>query len=53
MYFSTSISYIIILSPLILLALLATLESYFTVIRQNYRENGIAYHLRKEKELNK
>lgn len=54
MYYSTATGYIIILSPLILLELYwQRSESYFTVIRQNYRENGIAYHLRKEKELNK
>ena len=51
MYYSTATGYIIILSPLILLALLATIG--IVLYRQNYRENGIAYHLRKEKESNK
>ncbi len=54
MYYSTSIAYIIILSPLILLALLATIGIVlYRHAVENYRENGIAYHLRKEKELNK
>ena len=53
MYYSTATGYIIILSPLILLAYWQRSESCFTVNRQNYRENGIAYHLRKEKESNK
>ena len=50
MYFSTSISYIIILSPLILLALLATIGIVLYRHPSKFTEKiGIAYHLRKEK----
>ena len=52
MYYSTATGYIIILSPLILLALLATIG--IVLYRHPSKlQNGIAYHLRKEKELNK
>ena len=53
MYFSTSISYIIILSPLILLALLATIGIVLYRHPLKLQRKCIAYHLRKEKELNK
>lgn len=53
MYFSTSISYIIILSPLILLALLATIGIVLYRHPLKLQRKWYSVSLRKEKELNK